>query len=120
MKIAIVGSREIIDCQFIESKLLEVLKLNNIAIENVELVSGGARGVDFCAEQIAKKYGLSIRIFFPNYQKFNKKAPLIRNTLIVQNSDLVIAFPSATSRGTYDTINKAKKLKRKLYIFRGK
>jgi len=37
-----------------------------------------------------------------------------RNTLIVRDSTLVIAFVSPQSRGTYDTINKAIKMGRKL------
>ena len=44
-------------------------------------------------------------------------AAYIRNQLIVDNSEIIIAFVHAKSRGTYDTINRAKKQELVIKIF---
>lgn len=110
MKVAIVGYREFNDYPFLKNKLDE-LKLN---IDTV--VSGGAKGVDTLAERYAKEKGYATLIFRPDYLKHGRRAPLIRNTDIVKESDIVVAFLSKLSRGTYDAINKAKKYRKTLYI----
>jgi hypothetical protein len=117
VKIAIVGSRKFYNCETVKKHLFYVLAKEQLSLSDIMLVSGGAKGVDTCAEQIAKEFGLSILIHFPNYRKFGKIAPLKRNDLIVKNSDIVIAFPTNNSRGTYDTIKKAKRKKKKVYVF---
>ena len=116
-KIAIVGSRKINDVEFVLSKFNEVLRSEKLSYDDVMIISGGARGVDTIAQQIAKKFGLPIIIFYPNWKKYGKRAGLIRNTYIVQYSDIVMAFPSKDSRGTWDTIRKAKENNKKLYVF---
>ncbi len=72
-----------------------------------EIVSGGAQGADSLAESYAKKNGIRTRIFKPEYDKFGRAAPLVRNRQIIQHSDLVIAFWDGKSRGTKYTIDYA-------------
>ena len=117
IKVAIVGSRNYFDCDYIKSKFTEVLSFEGIDIINVVIVSGGAKGVDTCAQMIAKEFGLPILIIYPDWKSNGKMAGILRNTAIAKNSDIVIAFPSKDSKGTWDTINKAKQLRKKLYIF---
>ena len=52
----------------------------------------------------------------PDYPKYGRGATLVRNTKIVEEADKVIAFPSKESKGTYDSINKARKLNKLLKI----
>lgn len=75
-----------------------------------EICSGGAEGVDTYARTLANELGIPIVEFLPEYEFYGRRATLVRNSQIVAYSDLIIAFPSASSRGTYDSINKAKKL----------
>ena len=56
------------------------------------LVSGDAKGADTYVREFAKKKGLKLIGFFPNYEKYGKKAPLERNKLIVDVCDCVLAF----------------------------
>lgn len=51
------------------------------------------------------------------WKKFGKVAGMMRNTIIVERSDIIIAFPIGSSIGTWDTIRKAKKLNKPVYIF---
>lgn len=56
------------------------------------IVSGGCpKGGDKFAEQIAKGEGIPILIIYPNYKKYNRGAPMIRNGDIAKNSDIIIA-----------------------------
>jgi predicted Rossmann fold nucleotide-binding protein DprA/Smf involved in DNA uptake len=103
--IGIVGGRDFSDYQLAESKFLHLTK--NIDVSRI--VSGGAKGVDTMAKMIAKKQGYEILEFLPDYNKFGRGAPLMRNTTIIENSDYVIAFWDGKSRGTLDSINKARK-----------
>ena len=97
MKIAVIGSREVI-----------VRDLDKYISENDEIVSGGARGVDTCAAEYAKAHGLKLTVFLPEYQKYGRRAPLVRNTLIVDYADKVLAFWDGSSRGTMFVINYAR------------
>ena len=72
------------------------------------IVSGGADGVDKWAEEVAEEEGLKKVIYLP--QSRTQGAFLERNTQIAEGCDWLLAFPSSTSRGTWDTVNKAKAL----------
>ena len=98
MKIAIVGSRNII-----------ATNIGNYVLENDEIVSGGATGVDSCAAEYAKAHGLKLTVFLPQYARYGRAAPIIRNKEIVAYADKIIAFWNGTSKGTLAVIEYARK-----------
>ena len=103
-RVAIVGTREFNDYDYVEACVLSVIHPDDIEI----VVSGGARGVDTLAKRFAEKHGLKFKEFPADWSK-GKSAGMLRNTIIVDNCNLVIAFPSwKHSPGTCDTIRKAK------------
>lgn len=73
------------------------------------IVSGGAKGADAMARKFAVDNGIAIMEFLPEYGKFGRKAPLVRNIKIVENCDFLIAFWDGFSRGTKFTIDYARK-----------
>lgn len=99
MKLAIVGSRNIRPFD-ITPYLPFVPK---------EIISGGARGVDSYARKFAIENNIPIREILPNYMKFGRGAPLIRDKQIVDESDFLLAFWDGKSRGTKYTIDYADK-----------
>ena len=99
MKIAIIGSRTVI-----------VKNLGEYISKNDELVSGGAKGVDSCAAEYAKANGMKITEFLPEYEKYGRAAPIVRNKKIVDYADKVIAFWDGTSKGTKHVIDQCKRL----------
>lgn len=109
MKVAIVGSRDIGDLT-LEKMLSEIPK------EATAIVSGGAFGVDSMARDASKILGLPLIEFFPNYPLFGRKAPLVRNSQIVNEADMVIAFWDYKSNGTRDALIKALKKEKKIKI----
>lgn len=99
MKVAIVGSRSIND--------VDIKK--HIPPDTTLIISGGAVGVDTLAERYADEHGIKKLILYPDYELYGKSAPLIRDKLIVDHADLVIAFWDGESRGTEFTISYAKR-----------
>lgn len=81
------------------------------------LVSGGAIGVDTTAAEEAKRLGYpKPLIFLPNWKKFGKPAGMIRNKLIVENSDGMIFFWDGQSRGTHGCLIEAKRAKKPIIL----
>ena len=110
--VAIVGSRTFNNYSFLKRKIEETTR--DIIIE--QIISGGAKGADKLAEQFAKENNIPIKILKPDWKK-GKWAGFERNTNIINQSDIVFAFYNGTSKGTLDSIKKAEKLNKKLYIF---
>lgn len=101
MKIGFVGSR---DTLFITEDVEEsIRKISSLYPDRLTIVSGGAGGIDRMAENAAKKFGLNTQIFHADLGK-GKSAGYIRNSDIVDNSDIVIAFWDGFSRGTEHSI----------------
>lgn len=111
MKLAIVGGRDFNDYDL----LLEYMGL--FLLEDVEeIVSGGANGADTLGERYANYYNIPIKRFLSEWQKYGKAAGFLRNQTIIDNCDMVLAFWDGQSRGTADTIAKAKKAKKPTFI----
>ncbi|MBE6619242.1 MAG: hypothetical protein E7626_05620 [Ruminococcaceae bacterium] len=101
MKIAIIGSRNITVC--------DIEKYVNGANE---IVSGGASGVDSCAAVYARANNLKLTVFLPEYERYGRAAPIIRNKKIVDYADKVFAFWDGNSKGTLSVIKYAEKTKK--------
>lgn len=105
---AVIGSRRFTDYQYLDSEL-DKYKIGKI-------VSGGAIGADSLAMDYANKHNIVIDEIKPDYNKFGRSAPIIRNLEIVRSVDIVIAFWDGKSRGTNDAIEKARKLGKEVVI----
>ena len=101
MKIAVVGSRSI-----------KSLNLDNYLTQADEIVSGGASGVDSCATDYAKRNGIKLTLFLPEYDRYGRAAPLVRNKKIVDYVDTVIVFWDGSSKGTLSVIKYAEKVEK--------
>ena len=108
MKVAVVGSRDI--------KTLDLEKY--IPDTCTEIVSGGAKGVDHLAAAYAKKRGWKLTEFLPEYEKYGRGAPIVRNREIVAYADVVLAFWNGKSRGTWSTIEFCKKVGKAYIVYR--
>ena len=100
MRIAVIGSRN-----------LEIKNIGEYMSKDCdEIVSGGAKGVDSSAAEFAREKGILLTEFFPNYEKYGRGAPIVRNKQIVDYSDEVIAFWDGKSRGTLSVIKYCEKI----------
>ncbi len=100
MKIAVVGSRDL-------SPSMELLAAHLSDAD--EIVSGGAKGVDRCAANYAKAKGIPLTEFLPDYSRYGRGAPIVRNKEIVDYADRVIVFWNGTSKGALSVIRYAEK-----------
>ena len=107
MKLAIIGSRK---CPAIDIA-------SYLTFMPDVIISGGAIGIDTLARQFAEQNNIPIIEFLPEYHKYGRKAPLMRNIQIVENCDSVIAFWDGKSPGTKFTIDYAKKLGKPVSFF---
>ena len=113
MKLGIVGSRN----PGVSYQDWEKLLLEKIDPSKVELViSGGAKGVDTYAKFFAARHHLPYMEFAPQYSVYGKYATLRRNTQIVREASVVVAFPTPDSKGTLHSIREAKRLGKRLII----
>ncbi|SIP85845.1 Conserved protein mycobacteriophage D29, Gp61 (DUF2493) [Pacmanvirus A23] len=113
MKVAVMGSRTFDN--------YELLCIELDKLEITEIISGGAFGADSLAEQYAGDCDLPTTIFKPDWDRYGRKlAGIIRNSDIVANCDILIAFWDRKSNGTRDSINKAKAANKlyKIVIFK--
>ncbi len=115
IKIAIVGSRDFVNFEEFKEKIGPIfLELNG----NIDcIISGGAKGTDSLAEEYAKVNKINTVIYRPDWKKYGRGAGIVRNKVIIENSDLVIAFLKNNSRGTSNSIKVAIELKKELIVF---
>lgn len=107
MKVAIIGSRTFTDFDLTPY----------IPEDTTEIVSGGAKGVDTVAGNYALRHNIKLTEIKPEYEKYGKIAPLLRNLDIIDRSDLVLAFWDGKSHGTKFVIDNCKKLGVKVRVF---
>lgn len=85
--------------------------------EGSVVVSGGAQGVDRVAVAAAKARGLEWKEHLPDYKKHSgKMAPIVRNILIVDDCDELVAFPSPWSVGTWHAISIAREKEKEVCV----
>jgi len=131
IRIGIVGSRQYNNVE----KVIKTIEkaINKFGKENVCVVSGGAQGADLLGKQVALSLDVQYEEYNPAHTVHNiysvkpkeffekEYSPgnfFERNTFIVEVSDYIIAFipKGVKSTGTMDTVRKAKKLNKPVWI----
>ena len=113
MKTVIAGSRSITNYKC----LLEAVA--QIDWEITEVISGNARGVDRLGERWARENNIPVRLFFPDWNKWGKRAGFVRNQEMIEEADALLALWDGESRGTKHTMNLAQGsgMPNKVFIF---
>lgn len=111
-KVIIAGGRDFTDYEYLKKECTLLIP------ENVEIVSGGAKGADFLGERFAKELGLSIKKFPANWNLHGKSAGPIRNKEMAEYADSLICFWDGESRGTKNMIDEANRKSLEIHIFR--
>ena len=102
-KVIIAGCRDFADYALLRSFADEVLA----GAEDIEIVSGGARGADGLGERYARERGYALKVFPAEWKKWGRAAGPIRNGQMAGYADALIAFWDGQSSGTRDMIRKA-------------
>lgn len=93
MKVAIVGSSHLTENEERMARQYSATILKNYLKEgSVTLISGGAKGVDTQAEDVAKQLSIECKIFKP--AEHNWDGYKIRNLKIAQECDILYCLPT--------------------------
>ncbi len=112
MKVIIAGTRYFSNYTLLKNIIDELLKIVN---NDIEIVSGGAKGADALGEKYSKENNLNLKIF-PADWKLGKGAGFIRNKQMADYADALIAFWDGKSKGTKMMIDLAKQKGLKIKI----
>lgn len=113
MRTIIAGSREINNYFLIKHALAK------LPWEITTVISGHARGPDKLGELWAKENNIPLEIYPADWDYFGKRAGYIRNELMAQKAEALVAFWDGKSKGTEHMINIAKEYSLRTIIFRG-
>lgn len=105
-KVIIAGGRDFSNYQ--QLKLLVDYYLKNK--QDIEIVSGCARGADSLGEAYAKEHNYPIARFPADWDLYGKRAGYLRNQQMAEYADALIAFWDGSSRGTKHMIDIATNL----------
>ena len=108
----IAGSRGISDLNLVE----EAIKESGFDI--TEVVSGGARGVDFLGESWATENHIPIKRFPADWEKYGRRAGAIRNELMGDYAEALIAVILNNSRGSEHMVRVANHRELKVFVKR--
>ena len=102
LHIMICGSRNNINRDLVRADLYSIISRYKNAIFHL----GGAGGVDLIAEEYCESLGVKYILHYPDYNRYGRPAPLVRNDEMINCSDRVFAFWNGESSGTKYVINK--------------
>lgn len=115
MKLLVAGSRDITDALFIRQHIALHIQRRGFP-ENIELISGMARGVDTIAANFAQDCNLILHKFPADWDKHGRSAGYIRNKEMGECADELLAFWDGKSNGTKNMIDIMRILKKKTTI----
>jgi hypothetical protein len=115
MKILVCGGRDFDDFFYFMKQMDKYINLP------VHVISGGAKGADSFAITWALIYDKPYTKYKADWDTRGKAAGPIRNQQMLDEGkpDLVVAFPTAKSRGTWDMIKRAERVGVKTIIVKG-
>lgn len=112
LKLLIAGSRHIeVHNQFIQGILFQ-LELDDW--RNLEIVHGGAKGIDSCADNFANTWGLNKKVF-PYKSELGKSGGPARNKEMAKYADELILIWNGISNGSRNMKEEMMKLGKPVY-----
>lgn len=100
LKIVVAGSRSFNNYELLKEKLDFYIGNH----QDVEIVSGTARGADSLGERYAQEKGFFVRRFPADWDKYGKRAGYLRNEEMAKYSTHAVIFWDGSSRGTASMI----------------
>jgi len=109
VRVVVFGSRDFKDEEFVRAQVRELA--SPAARRPMVVITGGARGVDSWAADEARKNGLSVEEYLPDWEHYGKSAGIRRNRQMFEQGrpDEAWAFWDGRSRGTFDSITRARR-----------
>lgn len=108
-KVIIAGTRYFNDYSLLKETANRLLADKITAGYSIVIVSGGCAGADLLGERYARENGYSIDRYPAEWEKYGRKAGIMRNAVMADNVDALIAYWDGVSRGTKNMIDEARK-----------
>jgi len=105
-RVIVAGTRTFDDYELLREKLDQYLA----GFQNIEIISGGARGADTLGERYAKEKGYKLTKFPANWDLYGKSAGYIRNeemAMYAGKNGTCIVFWDGVSKGSQHMIDLA-------------
>lgn len=98
----IAGGRSFTDYQYLKESCTSAISdyCSKNREKSVEIFCGMASGADTLGERFAKENGYKIRYFPANWERYGKRAGILRNEEMVLSANALIAFWNGKSKGT--------------------
>ncbi|CAH9011847.1 putative Mycobacteriophage D29, Gp61 [Vibrio phage 464E53-1] len=103
-KLIIAGGREFKDYELLSKTVNKYYKRDDL-----EIVSGTARGADKLGERFAEEKSIPVKHFPADWDAKGKAAGYIRNAEMAEYADALLAFWDGSSKGTSHMIDLAHK-----------
>lgn len=103
IRLIIAGGRDFTDQSIAVKSLGEMFP--DTDKDDVEIVSGGARGADKVGELIAESNNISLKLFPADWDTYGRSAGFRRNVDMAEYSTHLLAFWDGKSGGTKHMIN---------------
>ena len=116
LKVIIAGSRNFNDYEMLEQ--LVDMYLQRYSADQIEIVSGGARGADSLGERYARSRGIALKVMPADWNRYGKSAGYRRNESMAQYATHCIVFWDGASRGSQHMIDLANQYNLALRIVR--
>ena len=112
LRILVCGGRHFSDYALLEKTINGVIAESGC--KDIEIVSGHCVGADRLGELYAEKHNVQVKIFPAEWKKYGKRAGSMRNKQMIDyisgfKNKIVVAFVSAKTKGTRNTISLAKR-----------
>lgn len=103
-KVIIAGSREFNDYDFLKGKLDVILS----TLDDIEIIEGGAKGVDSLAERYAKEKGYKHTKVEADWDTYGKYAGPKRNEEMASIGEYLVLCWNGKSKGSGSMLKEAK------------
>lgn len=120
-RVIICGGRHFDNYDMLDNVMDDVMSEFDLSFSQIEIVSGHCNGADKLGEAFAKNHNIYCKIFPANWSSYGRAAGPIRNSEMISYASestipVVVAFVSPKSKGTVDTVNKAKAKQFNLFV----
>jgi hypothetical protein len=106
-RIIIAGGRDFNDYEFLCTNAREYIE--TLGEVTIEIVSGGAKGVDALGERFAKEQNLELVVFPADWKSYGRAAGPKRNAEMAKYASHLLSFWDGSSKGTKSMITLARK-----------
>ena len=120
-RIIVCGGRHFDDYPRLTAEINGVVQSLGLQMNEMEIISGHCAGTDQLGERYAEEHEVDCKVFPAEWKKYGRAAGPIRNSQMIDYAaeslmPVVVAFVSLKSKGTMDTVNKARKKGFKVFI----